>query len=241
VIASSYLAKPLVVLTALLVLFAAPASADTSYAMFVGGTILSVEGQEIVFRDEGGPGIRKNLGDIVKVRLKGDEKIWVATPLKSSDLRPDEWINVRTQTDRTDLYKLSDEAHPLHAENIEIPLYRTHRSALGQGRANHVSYYGSPQALLVFGQIASIAKSGDNYMLTIPTPTDGNCPGCVQFVEVDGATSIVTYAPGDATALIPGLQVSLSGLSKISGNDVFWVGVHTLLVGKGFIIFKSNY
>jgi hypothetical protein len=73
-------------LAALSILWAVAASA--AYVMFVGGTIISVEGREIVFRNDGGPGIKKDLGDIVKVRLKGNEKVWLASPLDPSDLHP---------------------------------------------------------------------------------------------------------------------------------------------------------
>jgi hypothetical protein len=54
--------------------------------MFVGGTIISVEGREIVFRADGGPDIKKDLGDLVKVRLKGDEKVWLADLLPARSL-----------------------------------------------------------------------------------------------------------------------------------------------------------
>jgi hypothetical protein len=67
-------------LAALSILWAVAASA--AYVMFVGGTIISVEGREIVFRNDGGPGIKKDLGDIVKVRLKGNEKVWLASPTR---------------------------------------------------------------------------------------------------------------------------------------------------------------
>jgi hypothetical protein len=108
------------------------------------------------------------------------------------------------------------------------------------GHADHVDFYVSDRTLMVKGQIASITKTGEGYMLTIPTPTNGNCPGCVQFVEVDGATSIVTYAPSDVTALKPGLEISLSPLGKKAKSDDFWE-TRTLLVGKDIITLKTGF
>lgn len=225
-------------LAALSILWAVAASA--AYVMFVGGTIISVEGREIVFRNDGGPGIKKDLGDIVKVRLKGNEKVWLASPLDPSDLTPGEWINILTQTDKTEHSSFSDQAHPLHAEKLEVPSHLPHPGTMEEGHADHVDYYASDRTLMVKGQIASIAKTGEGYMLTIPTPTNGNCRGCVQFVEVDGATSIVTYALSDVTALKPGLEISLSPLGKKGESDDVWE-THTLLVGKDIITLKTGF
>jgi hypothetical protein len=234
VIVSYRLAKLPFTLATLLILWVTPAAA--AYVMFVGGTIISVEGREIVFRADGGPDIKKDLGDIVKVRLNGDEKIWIGSRLNPSDLRNGEWITVRTLSDKTGRLSLSDEAHPLHAENIEIPSYRSWSGKATDGSARRMSERIFPRTLEIEGPISSVTKTGASYLLTIPT--DINCPGCVQFVEVDGATSIVTYAPGDMTALKPSLEISLSPLGKNKEDDDFWEA-RTLLVGNGIIKFKN--
>jgi hypothetical protein len=233
VIVSYGLAQLPLILAALSVLWATQAAA--AYVMFVGGTIISVEGREIVFRPEGGPDINKELGDMVKVRLKGDEKIWVGSRLNPSDLKNGEGIIVRAPSDKTGRLSLSDEAHALHAQNIEIPSYKSWSPTASDGWARRMSDGTSPHTLLISGPISSVTKTGESYLLTIPT--DINCPGCVQFVEVDSATSVVTYARGDVTALKPGLEISLAPLSKEKEDDGFWKS-RTLLVGNGIIKFK---
>jgi hypothetical protein len=186
-----------------LALIASPAFAQTTATLR--GTIDAVA-------PDGAISAHSRSGEAAILRLKPGARITAVIPATAADLKPGAYIGVAAAPDADGALKA-----------LEVHVFPESMRGVGEGFR---PFDLTPQSTMTNGALTVRVENADGPKLTV------NYAGGSQTIQLDAATKIVAFTPGDAAELKPGAAILARGAKAADGA----IEAQVIIVGRNGVV-----